>query len=574
MKQYLFLATAIATASLFTGCSNNEYVGDQPEAFNGTDGAIVFSMGKANTTRGTLDAATSAGKLGNTFYVYGTKNATSMDESNSPVSNDYKVFQNYKVKYESAKTGTTSDNLRGWEYVGKFLTVNNPTPNIGTGETKKQTIKYWDYSASKYQFYAFSADEADLSSEKIKVNKETSGENAYTVDIKADANIEKLYFADYVEISKGTPNNPVQQDAENTYGGYVKFTFRNLASKVRVGFYETVPGYSIKINKMYPANDGGTDFASDGNVSGFVAICPNTLASQDSKITVMYRGSSVSDTENQAYVSDKKQNDGTTALSAVNTLTLGTGVFGSELQTTSSSPTWDNGGNYTFFWPQETNNTPLKIKVDYTLTSTDGSGEKIKVTGATAIVPAEYLKWKPNTAYSYVFKISDQTNGTTGTPGTPGDPAGLYPITFDAVVVDYANEGSITTVSTPSVTASQDGVTFVSPDNGIKFEINKQITLKVMNGGDDVTSSATITGGYIANYNYGKTPEQNLTDGGGNITINSPVTLTNDKKLIAQQSKGYWVLKVKYTEAETDVYTYVIIRVGDPEQGPENPANS
>ena len=70
MKKYLCLATAIATASLFTGCSNNEYVGDQPEAFNGTDGAIAFSMGKANTTR----AGEGIGQLQtNGFYVYGTK---------------------------------------------------------------------------------------------------------------------------------------------------------------------------------------------------------------------------------------------------------------------------------------------------------------------------------------------------------------------------------------------------------------------------------------------------------------------------------------------------------------------
>ena len=73
MKQYLFLATAIATASLFTGCSNNEYVGDQPEAFNGTDGAIAFSMGKANTTREGEGNSKDADKLNKVFYVYGEK---------------------------------------------------------------------------------------------------------------------------------------------------------------------------------------------------------------------------------------------------------------------------------------------------------------------------------------------------------------------------------------------------------------------------------------------------------------------------------------------------------------------
>lgn len=531
MKQYLFLATAIATASLFTGCSNNEYVGDQPEAFNGTDGAIAFSMGKANTTR----AGEGIGQLQtNGFYVYGTK--TKDDHINE-------VFKNYKVTYASANTNKTSDYFNGWEYVGNSVTEYTPIPNIGLGNA--QTIKYWDYSASKYQFYAFSAGATDLSSKNIKVEKMVSGENAYTVDIKADADIEKLYFADYVEINKpSTPPITADPTAENTYGGYVKFIFRNLAAKVRVGFYETVPGYKIRINNMY------ADRVEDKNK--FFAVCPNTKAKQNSQITVKYKGGTGKD-KDYAVVSGKNDQGGH-PLNAANELTLGGGVFNTDLATTSSSPTWDNGGNYTFFWPQEASN-PLKIKVDYTLTSTDNSGEKIEVKGATATVPKEYVQWAANTAYTYIFKISDNTNGSTG----EGGPEGLYPITFDAVVQDYANEGFITTVSTPSVTASQNGVTFVSPDNGIMFETKKQITLKVMNGDDNVTSSATITGGYITeDYDYNKTPEQNCTN-----------MSTKNSTLDAQENAGYWVLKVEQNSA----ITYVIIRVGDAEKGPETPVN-
>lgn len=95
----------------------------------------------------------------------------------------------------------------------------------------------------------------------------------------------------------------------------------------------------------------------------------------------------------------------------------------------------------------------LTLRLNYTLTSTDGSGEQIKVYGATAVVPASYTAWQPNHAYTYIFKISDNTNGTTS---TTTDKEGLFPITFDAVVtdvdnVDFSHE-SITTVATPSVT--------------------------------------------------------------------------------------------------------------------------
>ena len=97
--------------------------------------------------------------------------------------------------------------------------------------------------------------------------------------------------------------------------------------------------------------------------------------------------------------------------------------------------------------------TPLTIRMNYTLTSEDGSKETIKVYGAKAVIPAAYTAWQPNHAYTYIFKISDNTNGTTS---TTTDKEGLFPITFDAVVNDVAENDfsheSITTVSTPSVT--------------------------------------------------------------------------------------------------------------------------
>ena len=135
-----------------------------------------------------------------------------------------------------------------------------------------------------------------------------------------------------------------------------------------------------------------------------------------------------------------------------NVLTLGTGLFVNPLKTEKMSPTYDtNNGDYTWFLPQTENQSKLKLKVDYTLTSTDGSNETINVKGATAEVPAELLCWKPNYAYTYLFKISTNTNGGTG---GGSDPAGLYPITFDASVVETAdgNAEYITTVSEASIT--------------------------------------------------------------------------------------------------------------------------
>ena len=121
----------------------------------------------------------------------------------------------------------------------------------------------------------------------------------------------------------------------------------------------------------------------------------------------------------------------------------------------SAQPTWAvqtsaSPGDYSIVLPNEAG-TVLTLKVDYTLESTDGSGETITVHGATALIPSQYTQWKSNYAYTYIFKISDNTNGKTD---VTNGPEGLYPITFDAVVIDSQEntQETVTTVATPSIT--------------------------------------------------------------------------------------------------------------------------
>lgn len=84
------------------------------------------------------------------------------------------------------------------------------------------------------------------------------------------------------------------------------------------------------------------------------------------------------------------------------------------------------------------------MKVDYTLISTDDSGETITVKGATVKVSKDYTNWEKNHHYTYIFKITDSTNGSTGGTGTP---SGLNPIVFDAIVSEDLG-GSQTTETT------------------------------------------------------------------------------------------------------------------------------
>ena len=203
-------------------------------------------------------------------------------------------------------------------------------------------------------------------------------------------------------------------------------------------------------------------------------------------------------------------NDGTTMTKQNNWYggKLGTGIT---MGTTSTAPSWgtdaDMNTTSKYFTvipsPSALTAQPLLIKCDYVLTADDGKNETIKVSGATAAIPAAFCKWNPNTSYTYLFKISDNTNGTTGTPGTT-DPEGLFPITFDAAVIaeiDGTQQGTITTVSTPSITTYQEGSV---TDEGIKYKKNTPIYFTVQN--DETGALKTLT----ALSNYGTPVEGNI----------------------------------------------------------------
>ncbi len=449
-KLYLFLTLSSA---VMVGCVNDDYVGDNPEGTRTQTGAIEFGLNAPNISRATLVGSKAAEKLNNHFVVYGTKHATAEAATDA---NDEIVFNQYNVEWTDNSAGTTTTNSHNWEYVGK---------DSYSTATTSQTVKYWDESAANgYTFYAFSSGDisypaapADLVSvEKIKTVA-TAGakvyDKGYTVTAKNGASLDNMYYADRKTVAK------------SEYGKPVVLTFRNFGSRVRVGFYETVPGYSVKINKFYYDDDATgvvTTFKAmnKDNTTNFAASLQNVKTTgQDNQFTVTYYDNTDASVENRAKVTN-------TTVAYDYTLTLGTGVVNATLAKTSSTPTWDKtDGAYTTVFPFEANTNPMLIRVDYTLTADDGSGETIEVKNARVVVPAQYVQWKSNYTYTYLFKISDNTNGTSGTtPTDPDDPTtggkeGLFPITFDALVeatTDNMQE-TVTTVATNSVTTYANG---------------------------------------------------------------------------------------------------------------------
>ena len=472
-KNHLFLATAIVALA---GCSDNTYMGDQEGSIGGTSRVIQFVSNTPNMTRAT--GATAANELGYSFAVYGTKTVSSTT-SNVFAQNAYSASTNtpYWVWYNTSTANTTQSNTADWEYVG---TAGDKTIPGGTFNlTTAQEIKYWDYSATNYVFTAYKNKSGGTVS-----NVTTNG---FTFEGNA-SQFAGLYVADKLTITDKA-NPAAHGTANNKIGNAVKFTFRSSAAKVRLGIYETIPGYNVMNVNFKPTSpatfsETSTNAQLSGRFNG-----GSTSTSQT--FTVTYDGSGVAQFATTAEVS--------------NNYVFGTFDTDGDpyLGETSIAPTWAGGGdakNYINVLPNQDHTGDMVLSVDYELYNTK-SGETIKVNGAKAVVPAAYMTWNPNYAYTYLFKISDNTNGYTG-EGTM--PSGLWPITFDAVTVattDGQNIGTITTVSTPAITTYQNGsvsdagITYANAKGLIYITVNTDGTLATLNASGTTVKLYTVTEG-------------------------------------------------------------------------------
>lgn len=482
MKTSNYLIGFVALTSLtLVGCSDNDFLGTDngQEVAKQGNGEITFVAGNAKTTRaGEFVGATAAEKLGGMFVVEGTKGT---EQTNSPSTEV--VFDNYLVGYEYNSAGRTETNTNNWEYVGKQTGISDRmsaatwTALHGSGTAQAQTVKYWDYSKDQYDFIAWSTGQreavtdAAVAGSKVKVTRINTGttlsSNGFKLTALSAEDLLQCYYTDINTVLKAN------------YGDPVTLTFRNMAAKARIALYETVPGYSIKAVKFYTSDakpTAPTDLGSGTSEDATLFTMGSDVLPQSGEVTVFYphigtehRDAPQTTDYNKASVTVGEVTDGATSTTkGFGTLTAQYGAAESHeaagnIYLGRSLPNATYAGSsadkfYTAVIPNSTGKA-LTLRVDYTLVSTDGSGEEIKVYGAKAVVPATYTVWQPNYAYTYVFKISDNSNGWTSTLSS--DPKGLFPITFDAVVTNFIDandeQATITTVATPSITTYQQG---------------------------------------------------------------------------------------------------------------------
>lgn len=455
-KFFIAAASTLALAS----CSSDDFLGEiQGNEQNGATSAINFGGDTGKITRDPSTGKTAAELLENNFVVVGFKN-NEKDAANNKVY----AFDHYNVNFKDDPAFSSESNRAGWEYVNQDMTVKGtkPAASLAQSGVKQQTIKYWDHSCASYDFIAFSMGKGAASeyATPTHVDKDKLATAAYTLSGNVNT-LSECYISDM---------KTVEEKDYNTTS--VSMSFRHLASKVRMALFETVPGYVISDVKFYDAtsttataNPEGTLIGKFNNSGTLTVFFPTT--GTDHATEKDY---------NKAHVRfTKSTTEGETAV--LNFKKFGTVKYGNQaegqisagttyISQNAAKPSYCGDG-YQNVLPSEGAASAITLRIDYKLTSVDGSNETINVKGATATVPAQYTEWKSGYAYTYIFKISQDTNGSTG-----GTSTGLTAISFDAVVVDDEANGlqeTITTVSDNSFT------TYGYKDNKVTINGNEYV---------------------------------------------------------------------------------------------------
>ncbi len=533
-KFFIAAASTLALAS----CSSDDFLGEiQGNEQNGATSAINFGGDTGKITRATSTGKTAAELLGNNFVVVGFKN-NEKDAANNKVY----AFDHYNVNFKDDPAFSSESNRAGWEYVNQDMTVKGtkPAASLAQSGVKQQTIKYWDHSCASYDFIAFSMGKGAASeyATPTHVDKDKLATAAYTLSGNVNT-LSECYISDM---------KTVEEKDYNTTS--VSMSFRHLASKVRMALFETVPGYVISDVKFYDAtsttataNPEGTLIGKFNNSGTLTVSFPTTgIVNKDTKdynkahvkFTATEGENGVLNFKKFGAVNYKNQAEGT--------IPEGT----TYLSQNAAKPSYCGAG-YQNVLPSEGAASAITLRIDYKLTSVDGSNETINVKGATATVPAEYTEWKSGYAYTYIFKISPDTNGSTGGTGTK---PGLTAISFDAVVVDDEANGlqeTITTVSDNSFT------TYGYKDNKVTTNGNEYVngtdiyaTVYVPAAGETAAKTVAPQKLYTVTLEAGATQTINEASVANALVKGTPdataktwtVTDYADKKMIVTETAG------------------------------------
>lgn len=466
MKKFIYLAVGVA---LMASCSSDFDLSEGGGNAGGSD-VIGFQMRTGNTSRATTGLQNSG------HYNFGVFGYKENDKVN-PIMADYLVGYFDAAKGYDPETGSTvgdqpgiADGKSYWMYekmgYGQFTgtyageTVNPNTPYASNNEG--QYLRFWDNKATQTCFYAYAP----------YVNTGATGKTVTYVDGTPKGSSHDTYV---LTIPNGTIKHGFDDPSTyefmyasakvlvGDYGHDVSLKFNRLNAKVNIKFWEDIEGYSVRLIDLTPAY-GVAATPSIKNGGGSYGYQKGTIYTAN--------GAKIQFNANAAFQS-LKQYAGETTSDPLNFKTPTASLIGENRVMATPSPSTYYAipkGSTAGVLPNDADNytdvgtlhdslakTGLTFHVSYELIST--TGEKITVTDATVHVPKDYCNWVANKHYTYIFRITKNSNGSTGTttpkpddPEVPSVPA-LYPIVFDnCVVEDWATEDTewdITGENTP-----------------------------------------------------------------------------------------------------------------------------
>lgn len=474
MKKCLYLALAAIT---FAACTNDA---DYSLSGQGNpENAIGFQV----MGRNTITRATSLNQAGHyNFGVFGYK---STDEVNNVMDNylvGYMDAVNKKGYYMTGDAQTTEGDQDGvlngqsrWAYE---MLGNKEYDYLGTdgyytkdqtyfmSNVEKQYLRYWDKSANFTNFYAYApyVNNADAA-------KQVTYNNSSQVMTFPAGSI----VAGYDDPSRYEYMYSASQVGSADYGKDVALNFKRINAKVRIKFWEDINGYSVRILDL--ADNYHGVYAAPSKKDGNTYTKGKYVKSIGATVKFSAAGSSnnpkpISNNPNVSLNTPSAYND--VATDMLQFKAPADAAIGTTRPLASASPTVyyaipKNASTGTDY------DCGFTFHVTYELTST--TGERIVVKDATVHVPADKCNWTSNTSYTYVFRITKNSNGTTGNPGTidPTDPAqktedAFYPIVFDnCTITDYEQNDSdwdITDDASTTLYSVVLGTTSVKSNNG------------------------------------------------------------------------------------------------------------
>ena len=406
--------TAIAACSSDSGEEQRPVV-PTPEPVVPTEVAISFSgheeEGKTvdtGSTRAETRAGTPLDEMGVTqFNVWGYKN---MEYKAGSYGGLQEVFPGYTVKWLANSAATTTTNSSGWEYI-----LLDPAD---------QTIKYWDWAAKAYRFFAVTNWAGPADPGDYEANKTYGADNTNSYEITMLANCSG---ADKEAIATNMDNTPffshlwfstdeLPTYADKRFGKPVQLEFLKPYARVRFIFKYSYPREGIKLTKTIfkPTDDSeicrkGTFTVSypmtGAATSESYTVTPEAVATTYTAVangTTLTSGKTyyTSDSGAGEFVSNGSEvADGSNYFTLTNKKLE---AFTEDCDPEDDSKVYtETDGGWYYVLP---NLSQGAYKMAVWMNADDVSAEASR----TAVVPAEYMRWLPGYSYTYIFKILEE----------------------------------------------------------------------------------------------------------------------------------------------------------------------